>query len=161
MRECKAARWQACKEHVSLQDVMGLVRNLYLVLTDEQVRLQLQLNARHTAEQFTPVAIAERWVMTTPDLQRPCNGNACLVRVRSVLTNSLQQFVYKHWLHQCTTISMQTGPATPNSSHFNNAWHVFRILMLHSVWFQASPNPGWVLGSLSKGQTHFETFLQV
>ncbi|KAL3150732.1 hypothetical protein ABBQ32_000515 [Trebouxia sp. C0010 RCD-2024] len=51
------------------QDVMGLVRNLYLVLTDEQVRLQLQLNARQTAEQFTPVAIAERWLMTTPDIK--------------------------------------------------------------------------------------------
>ena len=44
------------------QDVMGLVRNLCLVLTNEQVRLQLQLNARQTAEQFKPVAIAERCV---------------------------------------------------------------------------------------------------
>ena len=43
-----------------LQDVMGMVRNLYLVLTNEQVRCQLQMNARQTAEQFTPVAIAER-----------------------------------------------------------------------------------------------------
>ena len=43
---------------------MGLVRNLYLVLTNEQVRLQLQLHARQTAEQFKPVAIAERWVIT-------------------------------------------------------------------------------------------------
>lgn len=42
------------------QDVMGMVRNLYLVLTNEQVRCQLQINARQTAEQFTPVAIAER-----------------------------------------------------------------------------------------------------
>ena len=39
---------------------MGLVRNMYLVLTNEQVRLQLQINARQTAEQFTPVAIVER-----------------------------------------------------------------------------------------------------
>ena len=39
---------------------MGLVRSLYLVLTNDQVRLQLQLNARLTAEQFTPIAIAER-----------------------------------------------------------------------------------------------------
>ncbi len=44
----------------SLQDVMGMVRNLYLVLTNEQVRCQLQINARQTAELFTPVAIAER-----------------------------------------------------------------------------------------------------
>ena len=43
-----------------LQDVMGMVRNLYLVLTNEQVRCQLQINARQTAEQFTPAAIAER-----------------------------------------------------------------------------------------------------
>ncbi len=43
-----------------LQDVMGMVRNLHLVLTNEQVRCQLQINARQTAEQFTPVAIAER-----------------------------------------------------------------------------------------------------
>lgn len=42
------------------QDAVGLVRNLYLVLTNEQVRLQLQVNARQTAEQFKPVAIAER-----------------------------------------------------------------------------------------------------
>ncbi len=45
---------------VHVQDMMGMVRNLYLVLTNEQVRYQLQVNARHTAEQFTPVAIAER-----------------------------------------------------------------------------------------------------
>lgn len=37
-----------------------MVRNLYLVLTNEQVRCQLQINARQTAEQFTPAAIAER-----------------------------------------------------------------------------------------------------
>lgn len=42
------------------QDVAGLVHNLYLVLTNELVRRQLQVNARQTAEQFTPVAIAER-----------------------------------------------------------------------------------------------------
>lgn len=47
----------------AIQDITGLVRNLYLVLTNEPVRLQLQLNARQTAEQFTPVAIAERWVL--------------------------------------------------------------------------------------------------
>ncbi len=52
----------ACIEALAscLQDVMGMVRNLYLVLTNEQVRCQLQMNARQTAEQFTPVAIAER-----------------------------------------------------------------------------------------------------
>lgn len=44
---------------------MGLVRNLYLVLTNEPVRVQLQLNARQTAEQFKPVAIAERRVTTS------------------------------------------------------------------------------------------------
>ncbi len=49
----------ACKL-LTLQDVTGMVRNLYLVLTNEQVRCQLQINARQTAEQFTPVAIAER-----------------------------------------------------------------------------------------------------
>lgn len=43
-----------------MQDVAGLVHNLYLVLTNELVRRQLQVNARQTAEQFTPVAIAER-----------------------------------------------------------------------------------------------------
>ena len=46
----------------AIQDTTGLVRNLYLVLTNQQVRSQLQLNARQTAEQFRPVAIAERWV---------------------------------------------------------------------------------------------------
>lgn len=52
----------SCADHaVIVQDVMGLVHNLYLVLTNEQVRCQLQLNARQTAEQFTPVAIAERY----------------------------------------------------------------------------------------------------
>ena len=52
----------ACIEALAscLQDVMGMVRNLYLVLTNEQVRCQLQINARQTAEQFTPVAISER-----------------------------------------------------------------------------------------------------
>ena len=43
-----------------LQDVMGLVQHLYLVLTNERVRFQLQHNARTTAEQFTPIAITER-----------------------------------------------------------------------------------------------------
>lgn len=52
----------ACIEALAscLQDVLGMVRNLYLVLTNEQVRSQLQINARQTAEQYTPVAIAER-----------------------------------------------------------------------------------------------------
>lgn len=53
---------------------MGLVRNLYLVLTNEQVRLQLQLNARQTAEQFKPVAIAERYItLSTMCLWDACN----------------------------------------------------------------------------------------
>lgn len=39
---------------------MGLVQHLHLVLTDEDVRFQLQYNARITAEQFTPIAITER-----------------------------------------------------------------------------------------------------
>ena len=52
----------SCADHaVIVQDVMGMMHNLYLVLTNEQVRCQLQLNARQTAEQFTPVAIAERY----------------------------------------------------------------------------------------------------
>ena len=90
--------------NVSLQDVMGLVRNLYLVLTDEQVRLQLQLNARQTAEQFTPVAIAERWVMTTPDIkgqipclraselciQTVCSGTGCISAPQSACNLVLQ-----------------------------------------------------------------------
>lgn len=43
-----------------LQDVMDLIQHLYLVLTNEDVRFQLQYNARTTAEQFTPIAITER-----------------------------------------------------------------------------------------------------
>ena len=43
-----------------VQDVLGLVQHLGLVLTNEQVRCQLQRNARMTAEQFTPLAIMER-----------------------------------------------------------------------------------------------------
>ena len=49
---------------------MGLVRNLCLVLTNEQVRLQLQLNGRQTAEQFKPVAIAERCVTAVSGVHR-------------------------------------------------------------------------------------------
>ena len=76
---------------------MGLVRNLYLVLTNEQVRMQLQLNARHTAEQFKPVAIAERWLLASPTM--PCLVTATSQRctpdgISTAHVNSLSQPVY-------------------------------------------------------------------
>ena len=41
--------------------MIGIVRNLLAVMTDDKLRLTLQINARQTALQFTPRLIADRW----------------------------------------------------------------------------------------------------
>ena len=109
---------------------MGLVRNLYLVLTNEQVRLQLQLNARQTAEQFKPVAIAERCVTTICLWDA---GSVTLLCKPDANVNVHTDNLHRHMHNFGAITNAQRSARSPPSC--TNACMVFVLVRcLHAGW---------------------------